>query len=521
MTIPRTTADQVSWMTDRPTPRRLTALLALAPLAAGTLALATEWATNTNVLDTTSSGTSQQAAAPATVSPVLKRRIDRAMRKLDSTRSALNQLERSVNLRSRQLAGTAPGQSASGGSSVAAAGSASPYATSQSSSSQLLRFSAGARHAAGTGRFTRSGTHAGPEACPGPRPGTCPGTCPGPGTRAADADDHGRFVTMRVDDVPEVAFRAMATDVTLRVAHPTSDPEAALRDAQDVFARVEAACTRFDPTSPLMRANADPARWHDVPWELAAAVEEAAQAHRDTDGVFDPRILGDLVKLGYDRTLPFAQGRVSVATPVVAAGTPAAPEPARPAPEWQPAYDHRDGRHLIHLAGSPIDLGGIGKGLAVRWASHRLWAAGGGSMVSAGGDCQFTGPAPAEAGWRVGLEDPRGGADPLAVFEIADGGCATSSVRVRSWQVDGRAVHHLINPRTGQSGGEGLLAVTVIHPDVATAEVWSKTLFLSGPSHIRDLAAQRGLCAAWVESDGRLHVNDGAAGYLIWSGGHV
>ncbi len=322
---------------------------------------------------------------------------------------------------------------------------------------------------------------------------------------------------MRVADVPEVAFRAMATDVTLRVAHPRSDPETALNDARDVFTRVEAACTRFDPSSPLMRANAEPDRWHDVPWELAAAIEEAAQAYRDTDGVFDPRILGHLVKLGYDRTLPFAEGRVSVASPAGAV-EPTGPEPAT---AWQPAHDHRDGRHLIHLGGSPIDLGGIGKGLAVRWASHRLWAAGGGSMVSAGGDCQFTAPAPAEAGWRVGLEDPRGGADPLAVFEIADGGCATSSVRMRNWKVGGRTVHHLIDPRTGQSGGDGLLAVTVIHPDVATAEVWSKTLFLSGPRHIRNAADQRGLCAAWVESNGRLHVNDRATGYLIWSGGHV
>ncbi len=323
---------------------------------------------------------------------------------------------------------------------------------------------------------------------------------------------------MRVDDVPQVAFRAMATDVTLRVAHPTSDPEPALREAQDVFTRVEAACTRFDPSSPLMRANADPGRWHVVPWELAAAVEEAAQAHRDTDGVFDPRILGDLVKLGYDRTLPFVEGGVILAAP---AGEGRDGMLDRATTRWQPDYDHRDGEHLIHLGGSPIDLGGIGKGLAVRWASHRLWAAGGGSMVSAGGDCQFTAPAPEEAGWRVGLEDPHGGVDPLAVFEIADGGCATSSVRVRSWQVGGRAVHHLIDPRTGQSGGDGLLAVTVIHPDVATAEVWSKSLFLSGPRHIRDLAAEHGLCAAWVEIDGRLHVNGRAAAYLIWSGGHV
>ncbi len=51
---------------------------------------------------------------------------------------------------------------------------------------------------------------------------------------------------------------------------------------------------------------------------------------------------------------------------------------------------------------------------------------------------------------------------------------------------DGRTVHHLIDPRTGEPGGDGLLAVTVAGPDPAWSEVWSKSLFLAGARAIAD-----------------------------------
>ena len=59
-----------------------------------------------------------------------------------------------------------------------------------------------------------------------------------------------------------VRFRAMACEVTLRVVGPSAGADAALDRAREVFERVEQACTRFDPDSPLMRANAAPEEWH-------------------------------------------------------------------------------------------------------------------------------------------------------------------------------------------------------------------------------------------------------------------
>ena len=63
-------------------------------------------------------------------------------------------------------------------------------------------------------------------------------------------------------------------------------------------------------------------------------------------------------------------------------------------------------------------------------------------------------------------------------------------------------LHHLIDPRTGEPGGDGLAAVTVAGPDPAWAEVWSKALFVEGARSIAAAARSRGLAAWWVGGDG-------------------
>lgn len=320
-------------------------------------------------------------------------------------------------------------------------------------------------------------------------------------------------------------FRAMATDVTLRVVAPTATAENAVDRAEQVFHDVERACTRFEPTSPLMRANARPRGWHDVPPELYDAVAAAHQAYEETGGLFDPRVLEVLRSWGYDRSLPFRDGPVSLAAPAAAGagrphrtahpwarGTRTPPAPGRR--PWRPAFDAA--RRAVRLGGSPIDLGGIGKGLAVRWASLALAGAGAATLVEAGGDVQTTGPGPEGTGWRIAVEDPRGGPDPVAVLGVEDAACATSSVRLRQWRVGGRPVHHLVDPRTGEPGGRGLLAVTVVGPDPARAEVWSKALFLAGRGRVRSLADERGLAVLLVDEDGVVGTSRGMKEHLLW-----
>jgi thiamine biosynthesis lipoprotein len=155
--------------------------------------------------------------------------------------------------------------------------------------------------------------------------------------------------------------------------------------------------------------------------------------------------------------------------------------------------------------------------LGLRWAratARRLGTAA--FLLEAGGDLVACGEPPEGGAWRVALQDPTGAPGPLAVIAVADEAITTSSVRLRRWTIGEREVHHLIDPRTGEPGGAGLLAVTVAGPDPAWSEVWSKTLFLEGRTGVAALARRLGLAAWWVADDGSLEMTAAARARTIW-----
>jgi thiamine biosynthesis lipoprotein len=181
---------------------------------------------------------------------------------------------------------------------------------------------------------------------------------------------------------------------------------------------------------------------------------------------------------------------------------------------WRPRFDER--RSAVRVGAAPIDLGGIGKGLALRWAAEAVAPECPAFLIEAGGDCCLAGDGPSGDGWQVGVEDPAGSADPIAVLTVRDAACATSSIRLRNWVAGGRRVHHIIDPGTGAPGGAGLRSVTVVGPDPALAEVWSKVLFLAGRARVADVAASRLVAALWVTDDGTVTASRQMAPHVIW-----
>jgi FAD:protein FMN transferase len=308
-----------------------------------------------------------------------------------------------------------------------------------------------------------------------------------PGLRAADV------VGETLHAGSSVSAKAMGSSVTLDMVmsdRATVDAEQAASEALEVFALVEQACSRFDPHSDLSRANEQPQKHVRVSDWCYVALREAYDAYQASDGLFDPRVLADLLRLGYSTTMPSDPGAI--------------PGDIEVRPEWQPEFD--DDHRSVRL-GWPVDLGGIGKGLAVRWAAEQLAEQCAGFLLAAGGDCYAHGYSALGQPWRIAVEDPLGG-DAIALLAVHDTAVVTSSVRVHAWTVDGRNVHHLIDPRTGMPGGEGLRAVTVVHPDPATAEVFSKCLFLQGADRIPMLARQASVPALWVHDDGLVDMSE-------------
>ena len=303
----------------------------------------------------------------------------------------------------------------------------------------------------------------------------------------------------------------MGSPIRLTLARSGSGrPETPRRAWATVVASLEAseqAMSRFRETSDLTALNRI-AGTHAVrrpPPRLRRALVAADRARRVTDGRFDPRILGDLERLGYHgaplKTPGDGEGRVARGRPGLSA---------------HDTLLTRHGRDGVSLP-IPVDLGGIGKGLGLRWATADLARTGVADfLLEAGGDLIARGRDAGGDPWRIGLEDPTGASAHLAVIDLTDDAVATSSIRVHRWVSDGRTVHHLLDPRTGEPADGGLLSVTVAGPDPAWAEVWSKVLFLGGRRAIAAEARSIGLAAWWVADDGSLEMTADARRRTAW-----
>jgi FAD:protein FMN transferase len=328
-----------------------------------------------------------------------------------------------------------------------------------------------------------------------------------------------------LDGLLRFSARALGSALRLAVRLPetpgvagggqAAGPEAAAsawREVRAEFDAVDAALSRFRDDSELTMLNrlAGSGQVVEVSWRTRRALAAIDRAGRITGGRFDASVLGALERIG-------EQG-ASLGAPGSSPGAPGAATRVAPPADRPPVR--------VHVPAVPVDMGGIGKGLALRWAAARAAAvlpAGSGLLLEAGGDLVAHGVAPVE-GWRVGIEDPAAAtddADPLVVVETRGGAVATSSVRVRNWVApDGRAVHHLLDPRTGEPARTGLIAVTVAAPDPAWAEVWTKALFLAGRDGIADEARARGMAAWWVDERGRLGMTPEARIRTAWAAEH-
>ena len=277
------------------------------------------------------------------------------------------------------------------------------------------------------------------------------------------------------DDLVE-RFRAMACEITFRVVAPDVERPGVRRgSAQGVRGR-RTRLYALRPPQPTDAANAEPEVWHDVPEVLCRAIREAAVAHEETGGLFDPRVLKTLESWGYDRSLPFASGEVVTARTTSG-------DSAFPREPWRPGV--RDAAVL--LGSEPIDLGGIGKGLAVRWAARELASAGTAALVEAGGDCSLLGAGPEGTAGGSASRTLWAAHEPVAVLSsdrpVGRDVLDPAAPMARGWA--GGPPHR--GPEDWPARRPGLLAVTVVADDPARAEVWSKSLFLAGAGgHRRD-----------------------------------
>jgi FAD:protein FMN transferase len=129
-----------------------------------------------------------------------------------------------------------------------------------------------------------------------------------------------------------------------------------------------------------------------------------------------------------------------------------------------------------------ISLGGIAKGYAVDKAAAVLSAAGLTSFfVQAGGDLYAKGKKPDGSDWQAGIRDPRGKEGQyFAKLPLSDHAFSTAGDYERSYVVNGKRYHHIIDPRTGQPA-TACRSVTIWAPNAFIADAIDDAVFILGP----------------------------------------
>jgi thiamine biosynthesis lipoprotein len=278
----------------------------------------------------------------------------------------------------------------------------------------------------------------------------------------------------------------MGTQVSVVAAAAVA--EEACAEVERLFQRWEQALSRFREDSELSRLNARAGRPVVVSQLLLDALATACAAARATAGLYDPTLLRALQRLGYDRSFER-----------LPAQAPPASGPATAGGAWRRIrLDHRT-RTVTLPAGAGVDLGGIGKGMAVDAAVERLRAGGlAAAMVNAGGDLRVLGTPPGGGAWTVAIDGPRGAVS----VPLARGALATSGIGRRRWLQGAAERHHLLDPRSGQPAWTGLWSVTAAAATCAQAEVAAKTAFILGPRAGAEFLAGKGLAGLFATDSG-------------------
>jgi FAD:protein FMN transferase len=158
---------------------------------------------------------------------------------------------------------------------------------------------------------------------------------------------------------------------------------------------------------------------------------------------------------------------------------------------------------------SKISLGGIAKGYAIDRAAKVLLDAGVEDFLAqAGGDLYVHGSRADGSPWMAGIRDPRGAEGSyFARMPVADHAFSTAGDYERSYVVDGKRYHHIIDPRTGWPATASR-SVTIWAKDALTADALDDAVFILGPEKGLELVESiDGVGAVIVDGDNRVFVS--------------
>ena len=153
-----------------------------------------------------------------------------------------------------------------------------------------------------------------------------------------------------------------------------------------------------------------------------------------------------------------------------------------------------------------LDVGAVAKGWAVQKVAQ---TAPKGMLISAGGNVYATGAKDQDGTpWVVGVQHPVNSSENICKLSVTHGAVVTSGDYQRTYRVDGKDYHHIIDPAT-RMPSRYWRSVTVVAEDSALADALSTALFLLPLEEGKALAKACDAQVLWVDEQTKTHMTDG------------
>jgi len=298
-------------------------------------------------------------------------------------------------------------------------------------------------------------------------------------------------------------FRALGTDINIRIiVDDESEKEKARADlekAKNIFLSKEKIFSRFDAQSELSKINKNIGVWQKASTDMLYLAGRALYYNDISGGLYDPRVIGILEKIGYDKdfkTKDFSKIDFPPAFYAFKTGL---------------GEDLKIRGEKIFFA-RRMDFSGIAKGYIVDSAAQYLKSQGWKYfLVDAGGDMNISGANSEGKKWRIAVE---GVPEEKLMLEISGAGIATSGISRKKWQIQGKKFHHLVNPKDPNNFSYEIRTVSVIAQNTENADGRAKTLVLMGKEKGMQFAKENKIAAIFLDYKGNVFVSLEAKKYI-------
>ena len=298
----------------------------------------------------------------------------------------------------------------------------------------------------------------------------------------------------------------MGTDVSIEIiADPrglnAEKAEESIAEIKEIFSKNEKIFSRFQEDSELSLINDNLGKEMKISREMTEVLDLCLKFNKISNGYFDPRIIGNLEKIGYDKDFTLVadlrgsdadlRGKNIVSEKI----------------ESELADDliiNKENKTVI--VKKRIDTTGIAKGWTVDEAAKYLDGLGYKNyIVDAGGDMNIKGLNNEGEKWRVGIE---GMEDNKLMLALTDCGVATSGISRKRWKIGEKKVHHLINPKDPENFSHDIKTVTVVADKTVEADGRAKVLVLMGREKGLEFANQNNIKALFLDYKGSVYLSE-------------